>query len=386
MPKPTQTPRWANVGGSIVEPLEGKKDIGYVNAELPTHSEMNWLFNLIYQWAVWLDGLQAEALTWTNVNTFQKGVVVTQSTLNGVGLTVTGNGGGDGVFGTGGSTGGAGVHGLGGAFGASGILGVGNGNGDGVTGNGGSTNGSVGVRGTSGATNGSGGYFEGSGTGEGLKGVSFGTGVGVVGIGGTNQSGITGAGGGSGAGMVGTGGATAGSTGVIGTSAATNGNGGQFSGTGTGVGVTAIAASAGGKAIQLNEGNLAFGSFNTEPAYADAILDRVTQINVEKAWALFQCNGTTGNLVQDGFNVTSVVQSIAGGNNGELTFTIAQDMASGTYGLVGVCESNPTYGLTFAAKGAGSFTARPTFLQDGTFPTATVTNGFIFTIRVVGRQ
>lgn len=71
MAKPTNTPRWADVGGAIVEPTSGKKDIGHVPAERPPAQYLNWLFNLIYQWVAWLDtitapGSGAEALSITS--------------------------------------------------------------------------------------------------------------------------------------------------------------------------------------------------------------------------------------------------------------------------------------------------------------------------------
>lgn len=47
---PTDQPRWADVGGDIVEPSEGKKDVGWVDAEEPAAEHMNWLQNLAYLW------------------------------------------------------------------------------------------------------------------------------------------------------------------------------------------------------------------------------------------------------------------------------------------------------------------------------------------------
>jgi hypothetical protein len=56
--KPTSTPRWANVGGDIVEPNAGKKDIGWAAGERPPAQYKNWLLNLAWQWFEYLsDGV-----------------------------------------------------------------------------------------------------------------------------------------------------------------------------------------------------------------------------------------------------------------------------------------------------------------------------------------
>lgn len=56
--KPATTPRWADVGGDIVEPATGKKDVGWAAGERPANSFFNWLLNLIYLWMLYLrDGV-----------------------------------------------------------------------------------------------------------------------------------------------------------------------------------------------------------------------------------------------------------------------------------------------------------------------------------------
>ena len=61
MAKPTNTPRWANSGGAIVEPTSGKKDVGWVVAEKPPAQFWNWLANLTWQWLDWLStGMAAD--------------------------------------------------------------------------------------------------------------------------------------------------------------------------------------------------------------------------------------------------------------------------------------------------------------------------------------
>jgi hypothetical protein len=59
MAKPTNTPRWANVSGDIVEPSSDKKDVGFISGERPPAQFLNWLLNLLYQWIAWLNDIVA---------------------------------------------------------------------------------------------------------------------------------------------------------------------------------------------------------------------------------------------------------------------------------------------------------------------------------------
>lgn len=62
--KPSATPRWANVGGVIVEPSSGKKDVGWLSDERPPAQYFNWWKNLAYQWFEYLkDGALSGAHT-----------------------------------------------------------------------------------------------------------------------------------------------------------------------------------------------------------------------------------------------------------------------------------------------------------------------------------
>lgn len=61
MAKPTKRPRWADSGGSIVEPSEGKKDLGWAAGDRPPAQTFNWLLNLTWQWFEWLDGFFTSA-------------------------------------------------------------------------------------------------------------------------------------------------------------------------------------------------------------------------------------------------------------------------------------------------------------------------------------
>lgn len=142
MAKPGFLPRWATGGGAVVvDPPSGKKDQGYVSAEVPTEGHMNWLFNTNYLWATYLDNLEAEPHSWTAANEFtdlvdfQDGVTIAsndpvtatitngqaagraiQATASGAGgaaVNATAEGGsGTGVKGTAEAANGKGVHGL----------------------------------------------------------------------------------------------------------------------------------------------------------------------------------------------------------------------------------------------------------------------------------
>jgi len=77
MPKPTILPRWATAllsPSDIVEPTTTEKNQGWQDQQEPPHSKFNWLFNVLYQWTVYLDGLLADDNTWTGENYFNNTV------------------------------------------------------------------------------------------------------------------------------------------------------------------------------------------------------------------------------------------------------------------------------------------------------------------------
>jgi hypothetical protein len=84
MSKPSKLPRWATSAFTVTEPDELKKNGGYGAGEKPAPKVMNWLFNTIYAWCAYLQGLHTEpdflgqAYTWTAVHVFQLGVAVGQ--------------------------------------------------------------------------------------------------------------------------------------------------------------------------------------------------------------------------------------------------------------------------------------------------------------------
>jgi hypothetical protein len=82
--------RWATVtagGPEVVNPDNTHKDNGWTSAEEPPHTFFNYWMNVVYLWLVYLDGLPAEAMTWTAAHIFQAGITVTSA---GTSVTATG--------------------------------------------------------------------------------------------------------------------------------------------------------------------------------------------------------------------------------------------------------------------------------------------------------
>jgi hypothetical protein len=84
--KPGSVPRWANVGGAIVIPPDGKKDVGWVAGEKPPAQYLNWFQNLDFQWLDYLNDGDLEG------DHSIDGNVSTTGTLEADGL-ITGNAG-----------------------------------------------------------------------------------------------------------------------------------------------------------------------------------------------------------------------------------------------------------------------------------------------------
>lgn len=185
------------------------------------------------------------------------GLQATGGTPNGIGITGIGVGVGVGVEGLVTGANGTAFAGFGNGSGAGGSF-IGGSSGQGVIGVGGTTgpggqfsNGGANP-GTAGAVFANEGLISiGSGSGDGVAGFGgASSGTGVFGKGGaTGGFGVSGLGVGSGYGGTFTGGATDGTYGVSGTSAATNGNGGRFTATGTGNGVDAFGGSGNGVGV-----------------------------------------------------------------------------------------------------------------------------------------
>src|SRR6266576_1419009 len=104
MAKPTADTKWA-ASATKTEPSSGQKDAGWVVGQKPPAQWHNWWQDAVDQWVKWLSAFESTAHTWTALQTFQLGLIVTQSTSNSPGVHPTGNGNGDGVWGTGGTNG-----------------------------------------------------------------------------------------------------------------------------------------------------------------------------------------------------------------------------------------------------------------------------------------
>lgn len=77
-PKPSTLPRWASTvtadSTRFVEPTSGKKDVGWATQERPAAQHINWLFEIIYTWCLYLDTLIADIAAqnwvWTGTHSF----------------------------------------------------------------------------------------------------------------------------------------------------------------------------------------------------------------------------------------------------------------------------------------------------------------------------
>lgn len=83
--KPTNLPKWADlnpvdgVSGqpAILEPTAGKKDSGHVRLERPPRQDLNWLFNLIYNWLGFLSDWVADIGVKSNTTINNSGDLIT---------------------------------------------------------------------------------------------------------------------------------------------------------------------------------------------------------------------------------------------------------------------------------------------------------------------
>lgn len=177
---------------------------------------------------------------------FAGGVTITQSSSNTAGLSITGNGTGNGVT----ITSGSGATGTGLAISSAATNGTavtlaGAGTGNGMTSTGGATG--HGISAVGGATSGSGLRAVATTSGNGIIATGVGTTqAGIAATGGsTSSAGISATGGGTGSGILATSGSGATGNGITATAASTNGNGVSFTGTGTGAGALNTAGATG---------------------------------------------------------------------------------------------------------------------------------------------
>lgn len=386
--KPTKTPRWGTLANRTVEPPENgtlttSKDQGFIVATKPPARFVNWLFNNIYTWILWLQDINNQPFTAAGVGAWSRGQEFTPTTANETAAVFTGNGSAAGITSIGGSSNGTGVMaiGQGNGFGISctavGIFPAGffenDGPGAGVSGQagpdgnapggeftGGGTGDAIGVQGTGGAGgNGIGCQGLGSGTGPGCKGTGGqGGGVGGSFTGTGNLAGVSGSGSGFGPGVTGTGGSNTGYGGYF--TGGTNGNGVLGAGTGAGSGVIGTGGITGyggsfaggstsGNAINCGRGDLLFSGPQLAPS-DDPGVNRGSALSQCKAggcYFIVDGSDTDATRLKDGYNVASVATA------GEVvTVTFRRAMANVYYrvDLTGTFDPFPPIGSGSARR------------------------------------
>lgn len=93
MAKPSEKFTWAtDPGATVLAPLVGEQAAGFAigPGNKPRASWMNYLFRTIGQWLAWLDGLTGEAITWTNLHTFDGGIYVGAGDVEVAGIVTAG--------------------------------------------------------------------------------------------------------------------------------------------------------------------------------------------------------------------------------------------------------------------------------------------------------
>lgn len=82
MAKPAgNLPLWGTLAAALTEPILATKQAGWLAGagNKPRASYFNWWMNKVYEWVAYLDGLEAEALTWTAQQTMQALLQLTRS-------------------------------------------------------------------------------------------------------------------------------------------------------------------------------------------------------------------------------------------------------------------------------------------------------------------
>lgn len=315
-----------------------------------------------------------------NVTSEALAVVSTTPTLRG--LSATGNTTGPGIIAVGGATSGTGINASGGAPNGIGVQGNGSGTADGVLGYGGSTSGvgvegigggssATGVKGTGGTPNGAGVQGYGTGTGSGVNGYnSASAGAGTAAMNGislnANGIGVWGVGTGTYPGVKAVGGAS-----------------------GMGLEASAGTAATGGTrrdAVTLTNGDLSLDGV-TAPTSTTAVKNRLTPVNIVKAFGEFTIGGAGTATVNAGMNIASLSYVATGPANYQITVNFAQAFASSSYAVtVNSYYATPTclaYVSTATAKTASSVTFD--FKQANTSTTCGQSGG-IFTVDWAGTQ
>jgi hypothetical protein len=426
MPAPAQLPEWNTGGANRTDPPGGTKISGLtVNGPIIS-SYFNWFMWTVYKWAEYLSVFTTEALTWTALQTFSARIIAnwaggiqpaitgnnTNASVSSVavrgdsvnGLGVDGLGG---YVGVGGASSSAGVAGSAGVWGTAsnantpGVLGTHNtaggkairavATGSGVVGLSADVSGGTGA---SIAIETSGGVWSvnastpsgiaGSAAVRGRGGISGVDGAPTVSSGGV---GLRGTGDGTGAGVAGTGGGNSG-PGVFGQGGGANGNGLTATG-GTGGGVGAVFGRGDGLTSQTAlevVGNISLAAA-ADPAGNASIPNLIHRKNLIRGWVLMTLNNTTTPTILDRMGVASVSQITAG--NGVVTVTLAQNMASATFGVFAFANPSISNARTTRARSVTNATAEIE-VYDPSAPTVVLTaantNNVVLLVVFLGAQ
>lgn len=437
MPAPAQLPEWNTGGANRTDPPGGTKIAGLtVNGPIVS-SYFNWFMWTVYKWTEYLSVFTTEALTWTALQTFSARIIANYA--GGTQPAITGNNTNAAVGSVGArgdSTNGIGLDGLGGYIGVSGAsssAGVAGSAGVFGTASDAATPGVLGTHNTAGGI-----AVKAVSAGAGVVGiqsdVSGGSGVsiaietnggvwsvnastpsaiagsaalrgrgGVSGVDGAPAAssggvGVRGLGDGTGAGVAGTGGGNSGN-GVFGQGGGPNGNGLSGTGTGLGYGISATGGTGGGvggvfgrgdgltsqTALEV-VGNISLAAA-ADPAGNASIPNLIHRKNLIRGWVLMTLNNTTSPAILDRMGVASVSQVTAG--NGVVTVTLAQNMASATFGVFAFANPSISNARTTRARSVTNATAEIE-IYDPSAPTVVLTaantNNVVLLVVFLGAQ
>ncbi len=303
--KPTKLPAWNTGGANNTEPSGAEKIAGWTVGQQPPSSYFNWLQKLYYEWAAYLDDLEAQAMNWTAEHIFDEKITV--STTNATSNAVTATGGstaGHGVSGTAqvGSTG-------------TGVVGLALGSGHGVSG-----------AAVNAAANG-GNFVNNANSATALKGTSTGTSsYGVWGEG--KRAGVKGLGTSGGNGGTFTG--DSGAAGIEATGGATNGIGGIFTGR-TAAGVYATRDDSTTLPVITADGSIDFNGA-TYTSAGTGFTNKLTVENLIKAWGVFYSDApSVGPTLLESFNCSATSITNPGGI---CRIDFQDDMADTNYAVI----------------------------------------------------
>lgn len=401
MPMPSDVPAWNTGGANRTEPSAGEKILGWVAGDPVNSSYFNWLLFTVYEWVLFLQGIEGEALTWTALQTFEDGIVASTDVVNGDTITVTANGAsGRAIFtegpvefdGTGygleavtirSDSVGLFVSATEGSFFQSNSWEF-----PAVSINNLDTGGALSLGGPGGGQyplyvaclSGNGGamYAEGHGTGPGVYAVGGATGDGLYAespLGGSFRAGA-GAAGGIGTGAAGAGGLIGiGGAGAWGVSAESTGV----------ASLRALRTDSASLPVMDARGTISFDNA-AQPAGNLSVKNQLTRDGYAKVLAVFVGNNTITPSIESRQNVTSIAQVIGGGTNGQFTVTFAQDFSTNIYGCNIRCENTGAYLAEVLTKNAGSVVFRFVDSPTNTPQTASALDACRFSLEIYGAQ